>query len=1651
MKSEILRKVLAGAMAAAMVAGTGVSTAVGDFIGTSITASAADTLTEGDYEYQINDNGTVTLVKYIGSDTEVKVPSKINNIAVEVIGAGTFKSTSAIKKVTLPSTIKTIANDSFRESAVETVNLPSGLTQIGDAAFYKCYYLKDVTFPSGLESIGQSAFEQCFVFTKIVLPETLSEMKNSAFKNCQGITSVTLSNTLKRIPNECFSYCNITEINIPDAVETIDNYAFFSCRNLKKVNLGESSALTRVNYQAFYNCSALESFACPKNMERLDSDVFYNCRSLSSITFNDTLKQIGYHTFQNCVSLTSVTFPENLEYIDNDCFRGCTALKTVNTNGLKRICSRAFMDCTSLESVSFTESLERVDNDAFYNTPSLVTFKNIPQKRTYLEDHAFDASGWMDLQPDGVVYFGGTSYATKGAVSDVVIKDGTKWIDNRTFKNSSGLKSVTVPASVTDKIDFRDIFNACGNTLEAINIDENHEKYKSVDGVVYSKDGKNLIYCPRAKKGTITLPDETEYINSDSLEYCDSITTVNLGVNTRSFNSNDLNLYMANLDAVNVPAANANFKSENGILYNKTKTYLYFYPKNKTGAYTMPDTVNEVYYYALRNTKGLTEINIPDTLKNLYASNNFVNNPSLKAINIDENNQWYSSVNGVIYSKDKTKLYKVPDAYEGDLDIPETVTSIDDQYTFNNCTGIKKLTVPASVTTSLESIFDNVLSVTEFVIADGNTKAASVNGCLMNKEKDYVYAIPKGADTVTIPENIIAQGRIRDNALMNCPNLVTLNLSKNFNDFSCYYKLENCPKLKAVNVPDDNPNYKTVDGVLYNKNVTTILFVPGAKTGAYTVPSTVNEVYNRSFKDAKNLTSVTFRKNFLNTVDLDYTFENCESLTAVNFADTHSSYKTVDGVVYTKDMNKICYVPNAKTGVYTIPAGVKAVEDSRVFKNCSKLTGIVFPESMTEITFETTGMTSLTGLTIPATVTRISSNFYDKFPNLTISGYEGSYAEWYANYNDIKFNKLANSISLSKSTAKTTVGKTVSLTASIDTARTTNKTVTWKSSDSSVATVKNGTVTAVAAGYAKISASTADGKAAYCDVVVSPALGNSSAVSANEISLGEKVTMNGSSYGGLGTVKYSMLYKLSSDTSWTTLSAYSTTDSAVFTPDKAGIYDLCIKVKDTENTEVKSFFTLKVNAALSNTSSVADSALTLGESIVMLGSSTGGSGSVTYKYEQKLSSAGTWSTVKDYSSNGAAVFKPSATGTYNIRITAKDSLGKTSAKTLNVTVGSTLANTSSISADSIDLGKTVTVNASATGGKGSYTFAYYYREFSQKNWTAISNYSTSATASLTPKTAGYYQICVKVKDADGTVAKEYYNVVVNEEKPVQNEFRNTSVVSPTQIKLGERVSVKASAEGGTAPYTYAVFYRKTTDTNWTTKQNFSSNTETSVLPSKVADYEICVKVKDANGNISEKTFGVKVTSDQAALQNNSSLASDKIVLGNSLTVNAKAAGGSGDYTYAVLYKKTTDTSWVTKQNFTTNTTVTVKPSNAVKYNLCVKVKDSSGTIVKKFFTFDVVAGVQNTSSVNGSTSEKSTISFGGNITMKGSATGGTAPYTYAFYYKKSSEANWVEKQKFAVNNSVSITPNKAVDYDICIKVQDSNGIVEKKYFTVTVK
>ena len=182
-----------------------------------------------------------------------------------------------------------------------------------------------------------------------------------------------------------------------------------------------------------------------------------------------------------------------------------------------------------------------------------------------------------------------------------------------------------------------------------------------------------------------------------------------------------------------------------------------------------------------------------------------------------------------------------------------------------------------------------------------------------------------------------------------------------------------------------------------------------------------------------------------------------------------------------------------------------------------------------------------------------------------------------------------------------------------------------------------------------------------------------------------------------------------------------------------------------------------------------------------------------------------------------------------------------------------------------------------------------------------------------------------------------------------------------------------------------------------------------------------------------------------ALKNNSVISKTEISLGDTITVSGKATGGTSPYQYNILYKQTAQSKWTTVQSYKTNSTVTIKPAKATTYDVCVKIKDSNGTIVKKFFTVQVNAKLANTSTISATEIKK-----GNTVTVNGSATGGAGNYTYAVFYKQKAQTQWTTKQDFNENTNVSIKPMLATDYDICVKVKDKNGTIAKQYFTVTV-
>ena len=191
---------------------------------------------------------------------------------------------------------------------------------------------------------------------------------------------------------------------------------------------------------------------------------------------------------------------------------------------------------------------------------------------------------------------------------------------------------------------------------------------------------------------------------------------------------------------------------------------------------------------------------------------------------------------------------------------------------------------------------------------------------------------------------------------------------------------------------------------------------------------------------------------------------------------------------------------------------------------------------------------------------------------------------------------------------------------------------------------------------------------------------------------------------------------------------------------------------------------------------------------------------------------------------------------------------------LTVTGSAKLKNTSKVSAESISLGRSVSLYGSAKGGTAPYQYAYYFKKSTASAYAALKAYSSTSYYAFTPAGAHTYDLMVKVKDAKGTIAKQTFRVVVK-----STALTNTSTLSATSIKRGSSVTASASATGGKTSYQYGVYYKKAISETWTTAQSYGSNKTVSFKPAAATTYDVCVKVKDSSGTIAKKYFTVKVT------------------------------------------------------------------------------------------------------------------------------------------------------------------------------------------------
>ena len=346
--------------------------------------------------------------------------------------------------------------------------------------------------------------------------------------------------------------------------------------------------------------------------------------------------------------------------------------------------------------------------------------------------------------------------------------------------------------------------------------------------------------------------------------------------------------------------------------------------------------------------------------------------------------------------------------------IEDGVTSVGDS-AFYWCRELTNVTLPDTLTVIADQAFESCNKITTVKMSK-------------NVESIGSWAF-YGCDSLMSIELPDTLKRIEDLAFHDCKSLTVLNIPASVEYINEDRTFAGSNKLTAINVAEGNPYYMSVDGVLYNKDQTTLIVYPAGKTGrSFTIPETVKKVNGYAFywngiiesisvpgsvetiggdafAGCKKLTSISFSEGHIsigttafhqcNTLPSitfpaslqrlgDDMFESCYELKEILVAEGSESFKSVDGVLFDASGKTLVAYPVGKVqGTYSVPEGVESIGDY-AFLYGQNLVNVTFPDSLLMIgTASFNGCNKLTGIVFPKNLVSIDDRAFSSCDGLT--------------------------------------------------------------------------------------------------------------------------------------------------------------------------------------------------------------------------------------------------------------------------------------------------------------------------------------------------------------------------------------------------------------------------------------------------------------------------------------------------------------------------------------------------------------------------------------------------------------------------------------------------------------------------------------------
>lgn len=398
---------------------------------------------------------------------------------------------------------------SVKDKSVTEAVLPEGVVVISADAFYRCRELVTVHFPLSLVSIGENAFYGCDALDEVRYAGDKAGWRNLRIEVGNSLFSTVFVTfeaeacdkdggdfvaPAPKVEQESrpLIQINIGKTDIKGMLKKLGAgfKAFLS--------LGKTNVFLRIVLPSLLGVSlitgALLFFLVGRNYGRYEDDGFYCTAKGFTVTLDE------YRGNDE-----SVVIPENIDVIGDGAFYNCSSLTSITIpDSVKSIGYYAFSSCFSLTSVTVPNSVKSIGDHAFSSCSSLISV-TIPNSVKSIGDYAF-------------------SYCS--SLTSIIIPDSVTSISDDAFSNCSSLTSIIIPNSVTSIGDAA--FHRC-DSLTNITVDPDNTAYSSIDGNLYSKDGKTLVQYATGKTATgFTIPDIVTSIGNYAFGYCSSLTSIGI-------------------------------------------------------------------------------------------------------------------------------------------------------------------------------------------------------------------------------------------------------------------------------------------------------------------------------------------------------------------------------------------------------------------------------------------------------------------------------------------------------------------------------------------------------------------------------------------------------------------------------------------------------------------------------------------------------------------------------------------------------------------------------------------------------------------------------------------------------------------------------------------------------------------------------------------------------------------------------------------------------------------------------------------------------------------------------------------------------------------------------------------------------------------